>query len=177
MLRGGQVKEIYELKGQGYSAREIARELGLARNTVLRYLKGPEAMRAQPRPLRGSKLDHRGEVAAGAHVDASGVQVYPGQLRRQALSSSPAFLRLRLFTPPARVHYPAPHCCVGAPPEGATESAQSIERERPGQGVTNDAVVRLPDHALHRASCTNAESVLVRRHATPNLTPTHGHAC
>ena len=57
MLRGGQVKEIYELKGQGYSAREIARELGLARNTVLRYLKGPEAMRAQPRPLRGSKLD------------------------------------------------------------------------------------------------------------------------
>ena len=39
----------------------------------------------------------------------------------------------------------------------------------PGGGVTNDAVVRLPDHALHRASCTNAESVLVRRHATPNL--------
>ena len=38
MLRGGQVKEIYELKGQGYSAREIARTLGLARNTVLGYL-------------------------------------------------------------------------------------------------------------------------------------------
>ena len=51
------MKEIYELKGQGYSAREIARGLGLARNTVLRYLKGTEAMRAQPRPLRGSKLD------------------------------------------------------------------------------------------------------------------------
>ena len=51
------MKEIYELKGQGCSAREIARELGLARNTVLRYLRDPEAMRAQPRPLRGSKLD------------------------------------------------------------------------------------------------------------------------
>ena len=51
------MKEIYELKGQGYSAREIARELGLARNTVLRYMKDPETMRARPRPMRGSKLD------------------------------------------------------------------------------------------------------------------------
>ena len=39
MLRGGEVKEIYELKGRGRSARAIVRELGLARNTVLRYLK------------------------------------------------------------------------------------------------------------------------------------------
>ena len=30
---------------------------GLARNTVLRYLKSPEAIRPQPRPPRGSKLD------------------------------------------------------------------------------------------------------------------------
>ena len=38
MLRGGDLKEIYEMKGQGYSARVIAQELGLARNTVLTYL-------------------------------------------------------------------------------------------------------------------------------------------
>ena len=57
MLRGGQVKEIYELKGQGYSAREIARELSLARNTVLRYLKDPETIVPKARALRGSKLD------------------------------------------------------------------------------------------------------------------------
>ena len=57
MLRGGQVKEIYELKGQGYSAREIARTLGLARNTVLGYLKDPEAIVPKARSLRGSKLD------------------------------------------------------------------------------------------------------------------------
>ena len=57
MLKGGQVKEIYELKGQGYSAREIARTLGLARNTVLRYLKDPEAIVPKARSLRGSKLD------------------------------------------------------------------------------------------------------------------------
>ena len=57
MLRGGDVKEIYELKGRGHSARAIARDLGLARNTVLRYLKSPEAVRPKPRAQRGSKLD------------------------------------------------------------------------------------------------------------------------
>ena len=57
MLRGGDVKEIYEMHGRGHSARAIARELGLARNTVLRYLNSPEAMLPKPRPPRGSRLD------------------------------------------------------------------------------------------------------------------------
>ena len=51
------MKEIYEMQGQGYSARAIARELGLARNTVLKYLTAAEAIVPKPRPLRGSKLD------------------------------------------------------------------------------------------------------------------------
>ena len=51
------MKEVYELKGQGYSARGIARTLSLARNTVLRYLKDPEAIVPKARALRGSKLD------------------------------------------------------------------------------------------------------------------------
>ena len=57
MLRGGDVKQIYEMRGAGHSTRAIARELGLARNTVLRYLKSPEAIRPKPRSRRGSKLD------------------------------------------------------------------------------------------------------------------------
>ena len=57
MLRGGQVKEVYELKSRGYSAREIARTLDLARNTVLRYLNDPEAIVPKARSPRGSKLD------------------------------------------------------------------------------------------------------------------------
>ena len=51
------MKEIYEMHGHGYSARAIARELGLARNTVLKYLTAPETIVPKPRALRGSKLD------------------------------------------------------------------------------------------------------------------------
>ena len=57
MLKVGQVKEIYEMKGAGRSIRGIAGELGIARNTVRRYLKSPEAMRPKPRPSGGSKVD------------------------------------------------------------------------------------------------------------------------
>ena len=51
------MKEIYEMKGAGRSVRGVAGELGIARNTVRRYLKSPESIRAKPRPQRASKLD------------------------------------------------------------------------------------------------------------------------
>ena len=51
------MKEIYDMKGAGRSIRGIAGELGIARNTVRRYLNPPEAMRPKPRPQRSSKLD------------------------------------------------------------------------------------------------------------------------
>ena len=57
MLKVGQVKEIYEMKGTGRSILGIADDLGIARNTVRRYLKSPEAMRRKGRPRRSSKLD------------------------------------------------------------------------------------------------------------------------
>ena len=51
------MKEIYEMKGAGRSIRGIAGDLGIARNTVRRYLNSPEAIRTMPRPRRASKLD------------------------------------------------------------------------------------------------------------------------
>jgi len=49
--------EIRVLAKHGKGVRKIARELGLSRNTVRRYLREPEAVRYRPRPARPAKLD------------------------------------------------------------------------------------------------------------------------
>ena len=54
LLKAGQVKEICEIKGSGRSIRGIAEDLGVARNTVRRYLESPEAVRPKPRARRAS---------------------------------------------------------------------------------------------------------------------------
>jgi transposase len=55
MIRRGTIHTIHELQVHGKSIREIGRILGIARNTVRRYLRGkPEAI---PRPKRGTKLE------------------------------------------------------------------------------------------------------------------------
>ncbi len=61
MKRSGTINTIHELSAQGKSIRAIARTLGIARNTVRRYLRGkPEAV---PRPKRGSVLDpYKGQI-------------------------------------------------------------------------------------------------------------------
>ena len=51
------MNEIYEMKGAGRSIRGIADDLGIARNTVRRYLNPPKAMRPKARARRASKLD------------------------------------------------------------------------------------------------------------------------
>src|SRR3954462_8449912 len=49
--------EIRGLHRHGKSIREIARETGVARNTVRRYLRDEAAARYKPRPPRSTKLD------------------------------------------------------------------------------------------------------------------------
>ncbi|MFP3759241.1 helix-turn-helix domain-containing protein, partial [Cupriavidus sp. SIMBA_020] len=44
------------LKAQGVSEREIARRLGISRNTVARYLSAEEVPRYKPREPRPTKL-------------------------------------------------------------------------------------------------------------------------
>ena len=53
---------------------------------------------------------------------------------------------------------------IGRLPEGVIDSVQSIQRERTNWNVTNDAVARLPDHAVDRAICTNALPASIRPH-------------
>lgn len=61
MLRSGTINTIHELATQGKSIREIARTVGIARNTVRRCLRGKRE--AVPRPKRGSVLDpYKGQI-------------------------------------------------------------------------------------------------------------------
>jgi transposase len=49
--------EIHVLKAQGLSERRIAKQLGISRNTVARYLEAPEAPRYKLREAKPTKLD------------------------------------------------------------------------------------------------------------------------
>jgi transposase len=48
---------LHELKAKGKSIRAIARETGLSRNTVRKYLRTQGIPEGKPYPKRGSKLD------------------------------------------------------------------------------------------------------------------------
>jgi transposase len=56
MLGGELALEIRVLAKHGKGVREIAREVGVSRNTVRRYLRDPEAARYRPRSPRPGKL-------------------------------------------------------------------------------------------------------------------------
>src|SRR6266487_393531 len=58
MIRSRTVNTIHELSAQGKSIQDIAISLGIARNTVRKYLRHPElCAMPHPRPNRRSKLD------------------------------------------------------------------------------------------------------------------------
>ncbi len=58
MIRSRTVNTIHELSAQGKSIQDIAITLGIARNTVRKYLRHPElCAMPHPRPNRRSKLD------------------------------------------------------------------------------------------------------------------------
>ena len=61
------MREMYELKGEGRSIREIAREFGISRNTVRRYVRSSEVPKPRSRPKRGSKLDPYTEYIDGRY--------------------------------------------------------------------------------------------------------------
>ena len=63
------MKELYELSGEGRSMRAIARELGISRTTVRRYVRSPEVPKPKPRAKRGSKLDPYTEYIDGRLLD------------------------------------------------------------------------------------------------------------
>ncbi len=57
MLRGGDVKELQELKRQGLSISQISNITGFDRKTIRKYLRDAATPRYGPRPKKGSKLE------------------------------------------------------------------------------------------------------------------------
>jgi len=102
MLRSGQVNTIREMAVQGKPVRAIARELGLARNTVRRYVRGTAAAVAASRPRRGSKLDpFKGQIRRWVRED----HLYNCEtmlLRLRALGYSGQISILKDFVRPLR---------------------------------------------------------------------------
>lgn len=93
MIRSGIIHTIHELATQGKSIHAIARELGIARNTVRRYLRGkPEAV---PRPKRGSKLDRfKGQIHRWINEDhLLNCEVMLPRLQEMGYTGSAATLR------------------------------------------------------------------------------------
>ena len=71
VLKGGTVKQIFELKGAGYSERHIARVLGVSRNTVARYI-SPAASPSQNRGRAGSQNSiHTSSIWTAGSLTAS----------------------------------------------------------------------------------------------------------
>jgi transposase len=106
MLTQEKAVEIRILARQGKSIRAIARELGISRNTVRRYLRDREVPRYGPRAVRPTKLDPfkgylEGRIAAAKpqwipasvlfeEVKAGGYSGGIAQLRRFVASLKPA---------------------------------------------------------------------------------------
>ena len=89
--------EIRVLHRHGKGVREIARALGLSRNTVRRYLRDEAAVRYKPRPHRATKLDPfksdiiRRLAAAAPHgIPAS---VLLGELRERGYAGGSTMLK------------------------------------------------------------------------------------
>jgi transposase len=83
------------------SIRQIARELGISRNTVRRYLRAPEVLRPAPRPPRGSKLDPYKEFILQRLAEGvDNCVVLPRELRAQGYTGG--YTILKDFVQPLR---------------------------------------------------------------------------
>ena len=102
---------IHELAVQGKSIQDIAITLGIARNTVRKYLRHPElAAMPHPRPNRRSKLDpFKEQVKQWIQADhCSNCEVMFARLLKLGYTGSLSTLKVFVhpLRPPSGGHYP-----------------------------------------------------------------------
>ena len=98
MLTLEEAVTIQVLSKQGRGVREMARELGVSRNTVRKYLRDGRPRRYGPRPARPSKLDAfegylRERLAVDARLEAS---VLCRELRERGYDGCESQVRARV---------------------------------------------------------------------------------
>ena len=88
------VFDIFRLKNEGYSTRNIARTIGIGRNTVVRYLKNPDQSLI-PRLKSVSKLDpYKDHIKAALEKDSSvGAPVILRLIKEQGYEGKITILR------------------------------------------------------------------------------------
>ena len=103
MLTQEEAVEAKVLARQGKGVREIARDLGLSRNTVRRYLRGAQA-RYTPRPAKPTKLAPFEEYVrsrlAAAHPDVIPATVLLRELAERGYGGG--ISQLKVFMAPLR---------------------------------------------------------------------------
>ena len=111
MIRSRTVNTIHELSAQGKSIQDIAITLGIARNTVRKYLRHPELVAMpHPRPNRRSKLDpFKEQVKQWIQEDhCYNCEAMLPRLLEMGYTGSLSVLKafVRPLCPPAGGHYP-----------------------------------------------------------------------
>lgn len=91
--------EIRALAKHGKGVREIAREVGVSRNTVRRYLRDAEASRYKERPARPAKIDpfkdYIRERLAAAAPDLIPAKVLFDKIRDRGYSGGYTMVKVR----------------------------------------------------------------------------------
>lgn len=122
------------LARQGKGVREIARDLGVSRNTVRRYLRGAES-RYSPRPERPTKLapfkDYVRERLASARPDVIPATVLLREIAEQGYSGG--ISQLKAFMAPLRRETSEPVVRFETAPGEQMQAELAARRERTRQ--------------------------------------------
>src|SRR5579871_4352122 len=110
MLTQEQAVEIRVLRRQGKGIRAIARELGVSRLTVRRYVRDPSAARYGPRKPRPTKLDAFTEYVL-ARVEAARPMWIPASVLHREIRErgyAGGITQLRMYLAPLKRTAPEP---------------------------------------------------------------------